>query len=338
MQHVTDAKRLDGAAARRFPPDRATVWRHRLVIAAKLAVSIGLLVWVLLEKIDIAEAGRRIVAIPLLPLGLAFAGLAVSYAVVIIRWQVILAALGMRLGFARAGTITWIGSFFNQALPSNVGGDFVRVWRVLRHGMPLGRAVSSVMLDRVLTLVGLAVLVLACLPFSRPLIGAGPAWYALPATAGCIMAGLGALLALDRIVVPLRRLLPTRVVAAAATLAHDARAVVFDRRGPAAIALSVGNFIVCSAIVYALARGLGIEIGFGPMLMLFPPVMMVSLLPISFAGWGVREVATATALGFVGVPDNQAVALSLAFGLLLLASTLPGGVLWLFTGNRRDAV
>jgi uncharacterized protein (TIRG00374 family) len=312
--------------------------RGRLAIAAKLAVSVGLLAWVLVEKLDVADAARRMAAIPPLPLALAIAGLLVSYGVITVRWQVILSALGQPLNFVRAGSITWIGSFFNQALPSNVGGDFVRVWRVVRRGMPLGCAVSSVMLDRVLTLVGLALLVLGCLPFSRSLIGAGPAWYALPAMAGVIVVGLVTLLALDRIAVLLRRLLPVRLVVAATTLARDSRAVLCDRRGSVAVALSMTNFALCSAIAYFLARGLGIGIGFGPLLILFPPVMLVSLLPISFAGWGVREVAMATALGFVGVPDHQAVALSLAFGLLLLASTLPGGLLWFVTGNRRRAV
>ena len=319
-------------------PDRAAVRRHRLMIAAKLAVSVGLLVWLLGARIDVADAARRIVAIPPLSLGLAFAGLVVSCGVVAARWQIILATLDARLGFARAGAITWIGAFFNQTLPSNVGGDFVRVWRVFRDGVPLGRAISSVMLDRALTLVGLAVLVLLCLPVSRTLIGAGPLWYALPATAGSIVIGLVALLALDRIVALLRRLLPARLVGAAATLALDARAVAFDRRGSLAVALSAANFVLIAAIVYVLARGLGIDIGFGPVLTLFPPVMLVSLLPISFAGWGVREVAMVTAFGFVGVSDHAAVALSIAFGLLVLLSTLPGGLLWLMTGNRRRAV
>lgn len=334
MQPATDSSRFDAAAEARPAPDPAAVRRHRLLMAAKLVVSVGLLVWLLGAKIDVGDAARRIIAIPPLPLGIAFAGLVVSCGLVTARWQMILAALDMRLGFAPAAAITWIGAFFNQTLPSNVGGDFVRIWRVLRHGMPFGQAVSSVMIDRALTLVGLAVLVLLCLPFSRALIGARPLWYALPAIAGCIMTGLAALLVLDRIAILLRRLLPARLVGAATTLAEDARAVVFNHRGPLAIALSAANFALIAGIAYVLARGLGIHIGFGPVLTLFPPVMLVSLLPISFAGWGVREVAMVTAFGFVDVPGRQAVALSIAFGLLLLLSTVPGGLLWLVTGNR----
>jgi uncharacterized protein (TIRG00374 family) len=333
-----DASGFDGAAERRTAPDRAASRRHRLLIGAKLAISLGLLAWLFGAKIDIADATRRIAAIPPLPFGIVFAALVVSCGLVTARWQLILLALGTRLGFAQAGTITWIGAFFNQTLPSNVGGDFVRVWRALRHGIPLGRAVSSVMLDRALTVAGLAVLVLACLPLSRALTGTGPAWYALPVMAGFILVGLAGLLVLDRIAALLRRLLPSRLVGGATVLAHDARKTLLDRRGLLAIALSAANFTLLSAVVSILARGLGIDIGFGPVLMLFPPVMLVSLLPVSFAGWGVRELAMVTAFGFVGVPDHDAVTLSLAFGLVLLLGTLPGGLLGLATGNRRRAV
>jgi hypothetical protein len=61
------------------------------------------------------------------------------------------------------------------------------------------------------------------------------------------------------------------------------------------------------------------------------------MLPISFAGWGVRELGMVTAFGFVGVPAGQAGALSIAFGLVVLASALPGGLLW-FVGGRRQGV
>ena len=57
----------------------------------------------------------------------------VSYLIVTVRWRLILGALDVRLGFVDAWSITWIGTFVNQTLPSKVADDVMRVWRVLRR-------------------------------------------------------------------------------------------------------------------------------------------------------------------------------------------------------------
>lgn len=341
MQRAADANGLENAlddVPRGTRGERpAGGWRKRLLIGGKLAVSAGLLGWVLTDKVDLAEAAGRMATIPVAWLSLAFAATALAYLAVTLRWRLILGALGVPLGFADAWWITWMGMFFNQALPSNVAGDVVRIWRVQRRGPSLGRAVSSVMLDRVVALGGLALLVALCLPASLALIGMVPAWYALVALVLAIVSGLALLLVFDRALTPLRRLLPRRAVGAADALARDARAAVLDPRvGPLALGISTINFAMVAGIVWALAAGLGLAIDFLDVLVLFPPVLLVSMLPVSFAGWGVRELAMATALGFVGVPETQAVALSLAFGLVALAAALPGGLIWFLTGNRCD--
>ncbi len=63
--------------------------------------------------------------------------------------------------------------------------------------------------------------------------------------------------------------------------------------------------------------------------MLIPLVMVASAIPISVAGWGVREGAMVAALGLVGVGEAQAFAISLLLGLMLIVAGLPGGLLWL---------
>jgi hypothetical protein len=57
--------------------------------------------------------------------------------------------------------------------------------------------------------------------------------------------------------------------------------------------------------------------------------MLVSMIPISFAGWGVREGAMIMGLGGLGISEPNALAVSIAFGLLQLIVGLPGGALWL---------
>jgi hypothetical protein len=57
------------------------------------------------------------------------------------------------------------------------------------------------------------------------------------------------------------------------------------------------------------------------------------MVPISVAGWGIREGAMIVAFGFVGVPEADALVVSILFGLTLIAAGAPGGVLWLSEGR-----
>ena len=99
--------------------------------------------------------------------------------------------------------------------------------------------------------------------------------------------------------------------------------------------LSLGVHLLSALTVFVLARGIGVEVSFGQMVVLIPPVILVATLPISVAGWGVREGAMVTALGFVGVAPADAFAVSVIFGLALVVIALPGGAIWLIGLRRR---
>ena len=60
--------------------------------------------------------------------------------------------------------LTLIGQFFNQTLPSAIGGDAVRAWLASREGVPLGKAISGVFADRLVALLLLVAIVGATLP------------------------------------------------------------------------------------------------------------------------------------------------------------------------------
>ena len=100
------------------------------------------------------------------------------------------------------------------------------------------------------------------------------------------------------------------------------------------VALSVGIHLLNVLAMYLIARGLEIEVGIVTAVVLLPPVLLLSLLPISVAGWGVREGATVVALSLAGVPSYQSLAVSICFGLCALAISLPGGVLWLVSRGK----
>jgi uncharacterized membrane protein YbhN (UPF0104 family) len=93
------------------------------------------------------------------------------------------------------------------------------------------------------------------------------------------------------------------------------------------------SLINCIAY-YAIAKALNIQLTFLQLLILTPPALFLSMMPISISGWGIREGATVKMLAIVGISSSDALCISIIFGLSLLAISLPGGIIWLFSPKR----
>jgi hypothetical protein len=122
------------------------------------------------------------------------------------------------------------------------------------------------------------------------------------------------------------------------TLIGDFRRVVFiSKQAPEILTISLIVHLAGIVATWILARALAIDLPFVSCLLLLPPVLIATVIPISIAGWGVRENAMVIGFGLVGVTATDALALSVAFGLAQIVIGLPGGVLWLASGRPRFA-
>jgi len=68
-------------------------------------------------------------------------------------------------------------------------------------------------------------------------------------------------------------------------------------------------------------------------LMVLPIVFLVMTIPISIAGWGVREGVMVIGFGYLGIASEQVLALSILYGILTLVSTIPGIIIWFFNDH-----
>jgi uncharacterized membrane protein YbhN (UPF0104 family) len=122
-------------------------------------------------------------------------------------------------------------------------------------------------------------------------------------------------------------------------LAGDSRQVFLSPKwGGSILAWSLIGHLNVTLSIYILALGLKLDVSFLDCLALFPPVMLATTLPISIAGWGVREGAMVAAFGLIGVSQEGAVILSLLAGILAVVACLPGGLIWLMSGYRHKDI
>ena len=170
------------------------------------------------------------------------------------------------------------------------------------------------------------------MPVSFTLIGDPVARLSLPILVMVGVGGFTVLFALGgRWGAVLDRWRATRFVA---LLARNARRVFALREGFVAIfASALAVHLLAVLTVWLLARAIAADIPILYCLIFVPPVILISMIPISIAGWGLREGAMVVAFGFVGVPEADALVVSLLFGLTLVCIGLPGGLLWLSEGR-----
>jgi hypothetical protein len=228
------------------------------------------------------------------------------------------------------------GLFFNQVLPSSVGGDAVRMWQARTAGFDLRTAVNSVLIDRVIGLAVVFLITAVALPRLFEIIGDPRLRWAFIIVVSGGLVGLVGLIIFDRVGQVLQRWPLTRALGA---LSGDFRRVVMNARvGMTVVGLSVLIQIVFALVAVLLARSLVLPLTVLDCLVLIPPVVLVMAAPVSIAGWGVREGAMVIALGFVGIDSHDALALSVLLGAATVCGALPGGLVWLIAGHRRPSM
>ncbi len=256
------------------------------------------------------------------------------------RWSIVVRSVGpiqeQPPSYWRLWRLYWIGQFFNQLLPSGLGGDGMRMWLVQRAGLPAGSAVTSVLVDRVVALAAIVLLVAITLPlaFEGSDQGAAPLW--LWAVVVSCALGIAGVAGFTWMPVP-HSLSGNPLVRGLRRLSTDLWKVISR---PGYLLATLGASVVVQAIgattVFAIAHSFGVRLGLLQSLALMPVVVLATAMPISIAGWGVREVAMVAVLASVGVASESALLISLFYGGLAVAISLPGGVLWLLERRIED--
>jgi uncharacterized protein (TIRG00374 family) len=229
----------------------------------------------------------------------------------------------------------FIAVFFNICLWGSISGDVVRGWLSLRDKVPAEIAVNSVILDRVAALAGVALLVLATTPYwmARFDHSAGALVPAALAVAGLL--GIVVVSQLDRLPQSWQSLRPVLLLHSLGT----ATRTIFLRPSAAVPTLIVAvlSQLLSALTAYFVARSLSVGVSLLDCMVLMQLIALITALPISIGGWGVRETAIIGILGLVGVPASAALALSVQLGLLAMVVSLPGLVLWFMMKPRHGA-
>jgi len=306
--------------------------RRILLSTVKILIS-GALLYFSLRKVNLMELASRIDGGSVGWIALAIAVTFLQIFVGVLRWREISAECGAPLETRQAMRFNLIGTFFNQTLPSSIGGDAVRLWLVARGGAGWRAATYSIFVDRAVGMIALAVIIVASLPWSYRLIGNPTGRSALLLVDFAALAGGLGFLALGRLPWPwLQRWWGTHHLYACSAIAN--RVIFSWRRGPKIAVLSLLVHVLAVVIAWCVVRSIAAPVLFGQVFQLVPPVMLITMLPISIAGWGVREATMGLAFGYAGLMANEGVNISLLFGAVSFLVGIFGGMVWIFSPEK----
>jgi len=298
----------------------------------RFLITAGILAY-LATRLDMAEAARAVVRIDPGHLLAVLALVALDRSVMIGRWILLLRATGTNVATSTAAHIFLVSSFVGSFLPAGVGGDAARAWGLSRETARGSEALASVAVDRLLGVLALVVMALVGLIAWVPPDGAD---WRLPAAAVLVALACMAAFWMDRLV---RMLVPPHrhegPIARRVLKIGDAVSRYRNHRGALAHVMMWSIVVQVLRITQAflLGRGLGIDVAFSYYLLVMPVGLLMLLLPISISGFGAPQAAIVWLLTPVGVPSEQAFALSTLIVLTGLAGNLPG--LWLWLADRR---
>jgi glycosyltransferase 2 family protein len=313
--------------------------RRTLLVVAQIMVSAGLLAY-LLTRADVARLAGLWAGIRQpylwLAVGLHFGGVLISS----LKWWLLLRAAGTPVPYSWTVRVYLIGQFFSNFLPTQIGGDAVRVLYLSRRiGRP-ALAIASVFVERVTGFLALTLIAAAALGAQSGALRGSPR--VLLGVVACVLVAAGGLV--------IAFAAPWLVRLAARLPLPDALAW---RRRLGAFADSMGTFYAFPAtlaLVIALAFGyqiswvaenyvgalaLGLAVPPSFVALIVPVADIVGLVPIFFNSLGAREGTFVLLLGQIGVPAESALALSFLIFALRLAASVVGGALYAFGGLER---
>jgi uncharacterized membrane protein YbhN (UPF0104 family) len=311
--------------------------RNLLIFALKAAISC-ILLYFAFAHVNFDLIGRQLDHLRYIWLAAAVLILIAQISLGALRWQTIVLHSDTPdappFTIPRAFRYTFIAAFFNQTLPSTVGGDAVRIWLLGRDQGGWRAATYSVLIDRLTGVLVLALLVVLCLPWSFALISDIAGRIAL------LIVGFGSIgaclvfLALGFVRWRwLDRWWLTRQLTASASMARR----VFGSASSVVPIIAYSLLIHClsASAAWCLAKAVAAPLEWSQALLLVLPVLLIATIPVSIAGWGTRETAMVIAFGYAGLPVNDGLIVSVLLGIAMFAAGLVGGVVWILDRGKR---
>jgi uncharacterized protein (TIRG00374 family) len=253
-----------------------------------------------------------------------------GFALSAVRWRLLIRACGADATLKYLIASYFVSCFFSNLMPSTIGGDAYRAYDACRIGLRIPTSVSIILVDRFL---GLSVLVLFAF---IALMCSSVLSDSLPYLTTAVIVGLGGMVFIVWLIFFPPKWLQHLFADAKFRIGQKLHIVfqaLFAFQGQRLVLFkSIGWSVVLQTTVvvehYLIASALGIPIGLSAFFLITPVAIMITVLPISINGIGIREYAYVLFFGAFAIGKPEALAFVWAAFSLVVLQGLVGGVVY----------
>ena len=302
-------------------------------LAAKFFVSAGLLYWLLsgtnfseiVTSLRNANYGLLAIAFLLHPVGLLISAL---------RWKLLLTIRGSTPRLRFLVESYFVGMFFNNFLPSTIGGDVYRAYDSWRLGQSKSSAFAIVFIDRMLGVLALAIFAVCALLIDDRFTKSVPhlwLWISL-VTLGLILVVYLIFFTPDFLLNFFRKkkFFSGRVLGKKIDSIIDAFLAFRGQRLTLFQAMGLSVLLQINVVIHFVLIGfaMGLSVPLSGYFLIIPLVTIILMLPVSINGVGIRESSFAIFLAGYGVVKSDAIAFAWIGFIMVLIQSILGGILY----------
>jgi len=233
-----------------------------------------------------------------------------------------------------------IGLFFNLTFPTVVGGDVVKMYYAGKPSKSYAQSFAATFLDRDAGM--FAMMIIACFailfyPVFVP--GIGVSLIVWGAFAAFVIGNVGIFSQyFHRLLTGLLRRFRMSKIAKKVDTISNAFQIMGKHKALllGSLVISFFNQLLVIGVTWIMAIGLHIHVSIFYFLIFVPVITLISMIPVSLNGMGLREYGFLSLFGAIGVSPASCIALGVLSSIVIILSSIPGGIVYIFFRNRAD--
>lgn len=293
----------------------------------KLFLLIALII-IILATVDIKQVTNNFIYLSQGTIYISIILFASSIVMGALRWGIVLESLSIRLNWLTICKLYYSGLFVNTVIPGSIAGEIMKILNLKKHGVGNSRSLNSVLLDRICGILGTIILLLTSLLYLFTHKSDTDVLFVGSVFALTLISILAIIIIIDFLPRPFKN---SKWIGLLFQLSKDTNALFKKIKIVSLVTiLSMLAGIAHSYIIFLITSDLSeLPINFYACLCFIPLITIISALPLSYAGWGIREVSLVSCYSIIGISSDIALTTSISFGILSYLVSF-GGIIFIF--------
>jgi len=303
----------------------------------KLLISL-FIVFIIIINIDINKVNDSLVLMSFNNWAFALFFVIVNGFLAFVRWYLILDCLNAGIPWKRSIKLFYLGMSLNQLLPTSLAGELYKYWNIKNDTTSLSLAAHSIAIEKSLPLINLFIMIIFNLYWLLDIYNLN---YELRNVNKITLILLFSILIFSFFIYYflLRKKMFFVTITKLFLDFTNSISVCLSKGGKFFVAFSIGfiMFYFKCVSIFIISKFLFIDLSLANSILIFPLIFLISAIPISVSGWGLREGSMIILLSYINISKEQAVSLSFVIGISYLIANVPA-LLLLFRINKREFI